>query len=194
MVNYSLVNNIHSFPMKFKRVVLGCDFAYSANVGADWSVFTSIGVDYRNHYWILNISRVKGKTYNEQLAIIRQLHANFKYQSIYMESNGMQSIFVDGSKELDLPVTGVTTGINKYSLNSGLPGITVIMEQGRLHFPRKDAHSIDVGDEWEKEFGSISWTDKQKLAGVGAHDDYVMSTWIALKAANDGANFDFAFF
>lgn len=34
MENIRLVDNIESFPIKLQRVVMGCDFAVSGNVGA----------------------------------------------------------------------------------------------------------------------------------------------------------------
>jgi hypothetical protein len=195
MDQYKLVNSIHNFPKKFKRVATGCDFAHSANVAADFSVFITLGVDEFNQYWLLNVWRGKGKSYNEQLAVLKQINSNFKPDVIYMEDNQMQSLFVDGAKEANLPCYGHTTGVNKYDLKSGLPGMTIVFEQNRFHFPRGDQYSKDTTDMMAMELASITWSTKGKLQGSGAHDDTVMALWLALKACNhEGANFGFAFF
>jgi hypothetical protein len=142
MSGYKLVSAIHNFAKKFKRIATGADFAMSANVGADYSVFTTWGVDEYNHYWLLNIWRGKGKSYNEQLAVLKQINTNFRPDVIYCESNQAQVIFTQGAKEAGLPVHEFHTGVNKYDLKSGLPGLTILFEQGRLHFPRGDQYSI----------------------------------------------------
>jgi hypothetical protein len=195
MLNFRLVSAIHNFPKKFKRVAIGCDFAMSANVAADYSVFTTIGVDEFNHYWILNIWREKGKSYNEQLAVLKQLNANFRPDIIYCEANQAQVIFTQGAQESGLPAYPFVTGTNKYDLKSGLPGLTILFEQDRMHMPRGDQYSVDTTDMLTMELTSITWTTKGKLQGSGAHDDCVMSLWLGVKACNhEGANFGFTFF
>ena len=41
MENYCLVRNRDDFPIKFTKVVTGCDFAISSNVGSDYYVYTT---------------------------------------------------------------------------------------------------------------------------------------------------------
>ena len=45
-----LANNIWSHPKKFTRVAIGCDFGISSSIGADFSVFITLGVDEHNNY------------------------------------------------------------------------------------------------------------------------------------------------
>jgi hypothetical protein len=54
MDSYTLVDNRDSFPIKFSKVVTGCDFALSSSVGADYSVFLTWGIDDNDNMWLLN--------------------------------------------------------------------------------------------------------------------------------------------
>lgn len=194
MDEYTLVDNIYSHKRKFVRVVTGCDFARSANVGADYSVFITIGIDELGNYWILNVWREKGKTYNEQIANLKRICADFHPEVIMVETNQMQQLFADGGREAGLPIVDHHTGTNKYNLESGLPGMAVLFEQMKVKFPRGDQKSKNVTDSIAMELASVTWTEKGKLEGVGAHDDQVMGLWIALRAAQYvNENFSFSF-
>lgn len=193
MENYRLVNNRESFPIKFAKVVTGCDFAMSSSVGADYSVFTTWGVDERNEMWLLNIWRAKGKSLGEQIAAIKSIHRNFRPDVITMENNQFQQIFVDEADKLGLPIHSQTTGRNKHDLKKGLPSLVIMFERGRFHFPTGDSVSKTATDMILSEFSNIAWTDKG-LQGVGDHDDIPMSCWIAYSGAlkiSGGGGFGF---
>jgi hypothetical protein len=57
MDKYTLVETIESFPVKFDRVVTACDFAISGNVGSDYSVFGTFGIDSNDKMWLINCVR-----------------------------------------------------------------------------------------------------------------------------------------
>lgn len=192
MDEYTVVNNIWSHPKKFSRVAIGCDFGISSGVGADYSVFITLGVDENNCYWLLNMWRERGVTYNEQLANLKRLNTDFKPDVIFVETNQMQAIFAQGAKEAGLPIVEHTTGVNKHDLRTGLPGLAILFEQGKFKFPRGDQKSIDVSDTICLELSTVTWTDKGRLEGVGAHDDCCMSLWISRLAA-DYVNKSFSF-
>ena len=195
MDDYKLVSNRISFPqhIQFKRVVMGCDFARSANVGADYSCFMTLGVDSRDRLWVLNVFRRKGLTYHEQIREVKRLYANFRHDLIYMEDNQMQSLFVDGAKELGLPVEGHRTGANKKSLYEGLPALATLMEQGNIKFPKGDSKSKETMEQVAGELRSIAFIeDTGKLESTDQHDDSAMALWIASRAAH-AANVTFNF-
>ena len=77
MENYTLVNNRDDFPMRFEKVVVGCDFAISSNVGIDYYVYTIWGVDEKRDMWLLNMYRDKGKKYHEQMQILKSINIRF---------------------------------------------------------------------------------------------------------------------
>jgi hypothetical protein len=194
MDEFTIVNNIWSHPKKFKRVAIGCDFSISANVGADYSVFIVLGVDEFNNYWLLNMYRDKGKKYTEQIAILKKLYTDFKPDVIFVESNQMQVIFAQGLHDAGLPVVEHNTGTNKHDLRSGLPGLAILFENSKFRFPRGDQKSKDITDIICLELSSVTWTEKQKLEGVGEHDDTCMGLWIAKLAADYiNSSFDFTF-
>lgn len=184
MENYTLVRNRDDFPIKFNKVVVGCDFAISANVAADYTVFTVWGVDDETgERWLLHFYRDKGKTFHEQMQILRGINARFRPDSMVMEQNTFQQIFVQESDKQGLPVIGHTTGIDKYDLKTGWPGLAIDFERGKIHIPTGDKYSQDVKDLIFSDLGSVAFTDKG-LESVGEHDDISSSFWLAKLGAN----------
>lgn len=184
MENYCLVNNRNDFPIKFNKVIIGCDFAISANVGSDYTVFTTWGVeDETGERWLLNLYRDKGKTFHEQMQILKGLNIKFRPDTIIMEQNTFQQIFVQESDKQGLPVVGHTTGIDKYNLKTGWPGLALDFERGKIHIPIGDKYSEDIKDLIFLDLGSVAFTDKG-LESVGEHDDISSSFWLAKLGAN----------
>ena len=184
MENYCLVRNRDDFPIKFNKVVVGCDFAISSNVGADYAVFTVWGVeDETGERWLLHFWRDKGKTFNEQMQVLKGINVRFRPDSIVMEQNVFQQIFVQESDRQGLPVVGHTTGIDKYDLKSGWPGLAIDFERGKIHIPIGDKYSQDIKDLIFTDLGSVAFTDKG-LESVGEHDDISSSFWLAKLGAN----------
>lgn len=184
MENYVLVRNRDDFPMKFNKVVTGCDFAISANVGSDYTVFTTWGVDDETgERWLLNFHRQKGMTFNEQMQVLRGINARFRPDTMILEQNTFQQIFVQESDRQGLPVFGHTTGIDKYDLKTGWPGLSIDFERGKIHIPIGDDYSRNVKDLIFSDLGSVAFTDKG-LESVGEHDDISSSFWLAKLGAN----------
>lgn len=184
MENYVLVRNRDDFPIKFNKVVVGCDFAISANVGSDYTVFTTWGVDDETgERWLLNFHRQKGMTYNEQIQMLRGINARFRPDSMILEQNTFQQIFVQEADRQGLPVVGHTTGIDKYDLKNGWPGLSADFERGKIHIPVGDDYSRNVKDLIFSDLGSVAFTDKG-LQSVGDNDDISSSFWLAKLGAN----------
>lgn len=196
MNDFCLVDNIHSFPRRFKKVVLGCDFAISANVAADDSVFTTVGIDELDNYWVLNITEMHGASYNAQIAKIKELDRNFRYNTIMMENNAFQAVMLQLAKDAGLKnVVAHNTGVNKFDLKTGLPGLATVFEAGRIKMPRGDERSKGLTDKACLQANSISWdADKKTLANTAKHDDMLFSLWLAIKAGSYVTqNFGFGF-
>jgi hypothetical protein len=184
MENYTLVKNRESFPIQFDRVVTGCDFALSANVGADYSVYMTWGIDHNNVMWLLNMYRVKGKSYREQIQAMKSIYRRFRPDLMYLESNQFQTIFVQEADKEGLPVMPhVTTGANKHDMKRGLPGLSILFERNKIRIPIGDDYSKNTADLITSELTSIAWTDKG-LQGVGEHDDCAMAMWQSKCAAD----------
>ena len=184
MENYVLVRNRDDFPIKFNKVVVGCDFAISANVGTDYTVFTVWGVDDETgERWLLYFYRDKGKTFHEQMQVLKGINVRFRPDTMILEQNTFQQIFVQESDKQGLPVIGHTTGIDKYDLKTGWPGLAIDFERGKIHIPIGDKYSQDVKDLIFSDLGSVAFTDKG-LESVGEHDDISSSFWLAKLGAN----------
>ena len=183
MENYTLVNNVDDFPMKFSKVVVGCDFSISANVGADYTVFTVWGVTEDREMYLLHMYRDKGKTFHEQMQVLRGINVHFHPHCMVLEQNTFQQIFVQESDKQGMPVIGHTTGIDKYDLKTGWPGIAILMERGKMHIPIGDKYSEDMKDLIFSDLSSVAFTDKG-LCSVSEHDDISSSIWLATLGAN----------
>ena len=183
MENYTLVKNVDDFPMNFSKIVVGCDFSISANVGADYTVFTVWGVTEDRDMYLLHIYRDKGKTFHEQMQILKGINIRFRPHCMVLEQNTFQQIFVQESDKQGMPVIGHTTGIDKYDLKTGWPGIAILMERGKMHIPVGDKYSEDMKDLIFSDLGSVAFTDKG-LCSVAEHDDISSSIWLATLGAN----------
>lgn len=193
MEDFTFVRSREAFKMKFDRVVTGVDFSISSSVGADYTVIITAGIDDKGNIWLMNITRFKGKSFAEQLSVIKQINMSFKPDLIIMENNVFQQIFVQESERAGLPVKGHTTGTNKYDLKAGLPGVAILFERGTIRIPRGNTESIDISDSLALELSSVTWTEKG-LEGVGEHDDQAMALWLTTIAAkNVTTGFSFKF-
>lgn len=189
-----IVPNIYSCKRRYKNIVLSGDFAISANIGADYSVFTILGVTENDHYDILHIWRKSGATYDEQTGVIKRLYNDFSPNTVLVEDNGMQKIFVQMLNDMGVPAIGqTTTAQSKYDLHKGIPHMAALFEQGRIHIPRGDQVSIDTTDILVGELTNFTYDeDKRKIQGIGTHDDTCMSLWLAICATKLGSfSFDF---
>ena len=189
--SFKLVKNRASVPKEFVRIVGGVDLARSAEVGADYTVFITLGVDEKDRYWLLNIWRDKGKQLREQISALKYLYQSFRHDVIVVENNQMQQFFVDESIAQNIPVEPHTTGTSKMDLDKGFPSLAIVFEQGRFKIPRGDEQSIDKTDALATELASMTWTDEGKIQGSGAHDDMAMATYLAILAARKNTSFQF---
>lgn len=194
MEDFTLVENRESYKKKFKKVVVGADFAISSTVGADYSVFQVWGIDEMDVMYLMHFWRKKGASYAEQIAKLKSINANFRPDLMLLEKNQMQQIFVEGGQKENLPVMGHTTTGRKNDLKSGLPSLAIMFERGMFRIPTGDQFSKDVADMFVLEFSSVAFTDKGLMSTDG-HDDVAMCAYISVECARsvtvDSFNFDF---
>lgn len=182
MTNYKMVNNLESFPIKFKRVAIGVDLAISANVGADFTVYAVLGLDDEDCIWILKVIRLHGRSYQEQIAHLKKLYVDFRPDIIQIESNGFQAMFSQAADSEGLPVhSDATTSKSKTDLKTGLPGIALLFERGKIKMPIGDKESRDMKDLIFAEFSSITFTNNG-LQATNGHDDIPMAIHQGVKA------------
>ena len=183
MDNYTLVSNRDNFPKKFNKVVTGCDFAISSAVGADFYCYSTFGIDEDNGMWLMNLQMGKGKTYDEQIQMLRSINSNFRPDVMIFESNVFQQIFTDQAQKYGMPVVPHNTGTEKNDLSKGWPALAIMYERGLIHIPTGDEYSVRIKDAIFEQLGSVAFTDKG-LQSVGSHDDICSSQWLAALGRN----------
>jgi hypothetical protein len=171
---------------------MGVDIAISANVGADYFVLYVIGVDGHGQHHIVDIRRTKGLPFKKQLEEIELWGRYYDCALIFIESNQAQRVWSDEMKRTtDVPVKEfVTLAQNKYPLDKGIPGLRILLENGKVSIPRGDALSRRLTDIWIDEAIAFGFLDG-KLQGAGEHDDTIMAWWLATEARKAGG-FSFA--
>lgn len=188
MENISFADSVDFFPFKLSKVVIGCDFAISGNIGADYTVYTVWGIDSMNNYYLLNIFRQKGMSHNEQIDKIVHLDRLFRPNKIVCENNGFQGILSALAKERGLKNIEqfTTTEGNKKDLHTGWPSLSAMFERGQIKIPYKVGDTKEMVTIIFGEFSSITFrSDKGKLEAVGAHDDIVSSSFMAINSLRE---------
>lgn len=191
----TLMRNIESCKGRYEKIAVGCDFAISGNIGADFSVFTIMGQTKRGEIHLLNIWRKSGVNYRTQVEMLKKINRDWRPDAFIMESNGFQTMFLDEVAEANLPAVGsVTTGYNKKNFKTGVPAMAILFENETIKYPYKTEKDKDVTDLCHSEFNSFTFTDKGTLESTDQHDDIPMSTWQCIKFFRFGVDyFDFSF-
>jgi hypothetical protein len=182
-------------PLKFWKamdvtIYMGVDFAISASTQADFTVIWTMGVDPRGNRWIIDIFKAKGMPYRMQRSKIIEYGRRYQPALIFLESNQMQRIFGDELiLDTDLPIKKFDTkGLEKHSLEKGLPSIRTLLEARKFRIPRGDERSVRLTNEWISEMAAFIF-DGGKVVSVGKHDDMAMACWICDQAIRNGAAF-----
>ncbi len=183
MTKFTLVSNLVSFPVKFRKISTGVDLALSSETGADYTVMITTGEDEQGKIWLLNFVRLHGASYNEQIATLQLVNHNFNPDVILMENNGFQRVMAGLGKEAGMNniVEFTTTSNTKKDLYDGLPSLAVLFERGDLRFPRGNEESIEATNLICSELNSISFSDRGKLESISEHDDCGMSLFLSIK-------------
>ncbi len=128
-----------------------------------------------------------------QLREIENVHQIYKPSKILIEDNAFQRVFRDELvSRTDLPVEGfTTTARNKNDAERGVPSLQILFENRKFVLPYKTERDRKIIGNLCHELRSFSWMEG-KLQGLGAHDDMVMSLWIANECASSAA-FSFTF-
>jgi hypothetical protein len=138
------------------------------------------------------MQREKGLAFQDQLSLINTVARRYDPALIFLEDNQMQRIFGDELiRTSDLPIKKFTTGVQKNSLDKGVPSLRVLLENKKVRIPRGDKRSVEMTDLWIDEMRGFTWVDG-KLQSVEAHDDTVMAFWICDQAIRQGG-FEFTF-
>jgi len=190
MERIGYVDSIRDFPLKLKRVAVGADFAKSANVGADYTVYTVWGIDSMDNYYLLHRWKKRGASYEEQVNNLISLDGRFKPNVIVCEDNGFQGIISDMVRARGLKnVQSFTTTSKVKKGNDGLPSLSAMFERGQIRMPYRAGVDAETSESICSEFNSISFKpDTGKLESTEEHDDTVMSSFFAITSLRESSN------
>ena len=184
MEKYVLVKNRASFPIKFRKVSIGVDWALSATVGADYTEMTVLGEDFQGDTWLLEEVTLHGAGYLLQIQTLKALNTSFDADVVLVETNGFQKVMSGLATDSGMTniVEETTTGHTKKDFYEGLPALAVPFDQGKMHFPRGDEYSIEKTNQICAQLNSMAFDeDRGTLESVGGHDDKSMSLYFAYK-------------
>jgi hypothetical protein len=194
MENINFSESIDTYPFKMKKTVIGIDFATSGNIGADYTVFTCWGIDYQDNFHLIAIWRKQGASHNEQIDKLVLWDRLFRPNTTVCEANGFQGILSDMARQRGLRNVEkfTTTEGNKKDLHTGWPSLSAMFERGQIRMPYKSGETKDMTEIIFGEFSSITFrSDKGKLEAVGAHDDIVSSSFMAINKLRETSKVQF---
>ena len=126
----------------------GVDLAI-AHEDREAAYFSLMGImttrDY--HRWVLCNAFTRGLSFGQQVGLITEYQARYKFEIVTVESNAYQESMVRHFKESGndggrVPVRGFHTGkVQKRDLELGVPALAVEFEQNRWHIPYGNAKS-----------------------------------------------------
>lgn len=175
-----------------ESVYMGVDFAVSANIGSDYTVIFTVGLDKKGTWYLMDLQRARGMEFRDQLALIERKAREFQADVIACESNQSQNIFGDELiRESGLPIVNMHTGSEKHSLSVGVPALRVLLEARKIRIPRATVRCRETTDIWIAEMQAMTVV-KGKVHSVAKHDDCVMAMFILSKGVQQG-QFSFSF-
>lgn len=188
---------------------MGVDLAISTSANADWFVAFTVAICPRTgDVWVVDIYRVQGLGYQEQVDTIVTMAKKYDCQFVFVEANQYQRVITDmvvrtssipikafyttgrgGSTQASTQRRGMagTYTANKNNLDRGVPALRMLLENVKLRIPW-DPETREKVALWVREMQSFSFI-QGKLQGVGAHDDTVMAFWMAERASSLGGSF-----
>jgi len=197
---YDLVEKSFDYarPMEYaydKRCIyyMGIDFALSGETGSDFTVFTLLEKDNKEHTLrIKMMERYKGLSYMSQKQRIVQLYEIFHPIKVIVDEGTFGKAFLQELRQLGLSITGFKfTNQSKQELILNLRNAfenNII----RINYLQSDDKTRNMVKELTKEllnFGvKLTKTGKIGFEGLGAHDDLVMSLALAVFCGRSFSN------
>lgn len=176
-----------------QKVFLGADFSQVGVKEGDFTVITAVRQDANGTLTLLNYERFRDNPDEEQMFVDRQIETVSRMCRIYnvtlgmLESNAFQKIYSDFfKKKTNLPLKGnLVTRSGKSSLESGLPALRILFENGKVKFPYKTAEDRQKTEEIIREFNGLVMTESGKISNQLGHDDIPMSWHHVLAASHN---------
>lgn len=146
------------------NVFAAIDFAFSLAKKADYTAIVVVGVDTRQHYYILDIQRFKSDKISEYFKEILSLHVKWDFRKIRAEITAAQDVIVKDLKTNYIRPYGLALSIDDYrpTRNEGTKRerIAAILN------PKYDNKQI-----WHYQGGNCQTLEDELLVAKPPHDD-----------------------
>jgi phage terminase large subunit-like protein len=175
-------------------VVQGWDLALKTNAkeaekaDSDYTVGTTLAKDENGNRFILSIFRARGLTPSQLRQAVIDEYCKFPQgmiSTVVIEKNAFGQLHLLNLKETtDLPLRAhLTTAGNKQNSWSGVTAMGALFENGKFFLPYQNMTDMQLTDALCGELFGL---------GKEAHDDMVMSLWIA-ESAIRSQSFQYSF-
>lgn len=98
------------------NVFASIDFAYTLSKKSDFTAICVVGIDSRNNYYVLDISRFKTDTITEYFKEVLRLFVKWGFRKLRAEVTAAQTIIVQSLKE-QIRMNGLSLSIDEYRPN-----------------------------------------------------------------------------
>ena len=146
----------------------------------DYTVGITLAKDGQGNRYLLSLVRKRGLTPAELKALIVSEYERFKdlVSIVMIEKNAFGQLhLLNLRKTTDLPLRQhLTTAGAKSNLWTGVPAMSSLFENGKMHLPYREINDQRISDDLCRELHQL---------GKANHDDMVMSLWIAECALRD---------
>lgn len=169
-----LISRFDPVTYQFKNVIVmgGMDLAISQKETADYTVLLTIGGLENGTRVLLNVERGHFSPAEQRDLILNQFE-RFNHQRIVVENNAYQkTLEKDMIQYTAVPVTGYTTGGEKFSEDLGINSLAILFENGKFILPydRSDPRTIKLVD---------ILVDQMLKFPMGHTGDDLMALWFA---------------
>lgn len=176
------------------RFFAGVDIARGTSTKADYFVIFVLGLNDRGVRYVVDIYRERGLDYNVQKSKIAEKSKFWQTELTCIEANNAQDIYGEELRlDTDIPIHLHKTGVEKHSLEKGIPSLRLLFENRKYRCPRGNDDTIIATDIWLGELQSWTFTKDKGVISVGKHDDTAMAQWLCEIAIGRGEAFSFAF-
>jgi hypothetical protein len=175
------------------KVFLGADFSMAGVKDGDYTVVAAARMDKNGVISCLNYERFRDEPDSKDMFVDRQIDTvarqckAFNVTLGYLESNAFQRIYAEFfKKKTNLPLRGnVVTHSGKNSLQSGIPGIRILMENDKIRFPYKTDEDKQRTEQIIREFNGLTMTDHGRISNQQGHDDIPMAFFHLIQASKE---------
>ena len=167
------------YPNAVQLCITGWDLAIVSSEkeakrkNSDFTVGTTLTLDLNDRIKLRRIDRKRGMKPKELRERIIREQQIVGADHIIVENNAAQRLLEMDLRDVGLPIIGHTTTAVKHDVYEGVPAISYLLENERIDFCNaNDAERTRI----------LQLVSELNGLGLEAHDDMVMSLWIAICA------------